>query len=185
MEDVVVVPPPVEEAPQADAEIMIVRHIDRIVPVEGDIEDFDDEDDDEDFEDDDDDIIQEQTKLEVSGSTTVVVNKTESKDSEDSFENLKQEEAKLAASIKEAEEARIAEAVRFEAAEVAEIQNAVKQDAEMIGAIYNPIHDIAKIGCNIAAHRMFSSAAAGDEDEKALDKGCGLQVLLVLINRKV
>ncbi len=92
MEDVVVVPPPVEEAPQADAEIMIVRHIDRIVPVEGDIEDFDDED----------DIIQEQTKLEVSGSTTVVVNKTESKDSEDSFENLKQEEAKLAASIKEA-----------------------------------------------------------------------------------
>ncbi len=65
------------------------------------------------------------------------------------------------------------------------MQNAVKQDAEMIGAIYNPIHDIAKIGCNIAVHRMLSSAAAGDEDEKALDKGCGLQVLLVLINRKV
>lgn len=180
MEDVVVVPPPVEEAPQADAEIMIVRHIDRIVPVEGDIEDFDDEDDDEDFEEDDDDIIQEQTKLEVSGSTTVVVNKLESKDSEDSFENLKQEEArkeeeaKVAASIKEAEEARIAEAVRVEAAEGAEMQNTVKQDEEMIGAIYNPIHDIiTQMSRNIISHRMFSSAAvaAGDEDEKVLDKG--------------
>ncbi|GAA5252963.1 autotransporter outer membrane beta-barrel domain-containing protein [Candidatus Rickettsia kedanie] len=148
--------------------------VDRIVHVEGNIEDFDDEDDDEDFKDDDDDIMQAQTKVEVSGSTTVVVNKSESKDSGDSFENLKQEEAKVAASIKEVEEARIAEAVRVETAEVAEMQNAVKQDEEMIGAIYNSIHDIiTQMNRNIISHRMFSSAAvaAGDEDERVLDQG--------------
>ncbi|BBJ31212.1 hypothetical protein RAS_03210 [Rickettsia asiatica] len=155
MEDVEVVPPPVEEAPHTDIEIMIVRRIERIVPVEGNIEDFDD----------DDNIIREQTKVEVSSSTAVIVNKLESKDSEDSLENLKQEEAKkeeeakVAASIKEAEEARIAEAVRVETAEVAEMQNVVKQDEEMIGAIYNPIRDIAQMSRNIISHRMFSSAA--------------------------
>ncbi|AJG33699.1 hypothetical protein [Rickettsia rickettsii] len=51
------------------------------------------------------------------------------------------------------------------------MQNAVKQDEEMIGAIYM-IHDITQMSCNIISHRMFSSAvvAAGDEDEKVLDK---------------
>lgn len=54
------------------------------------------------------------------------------------------------------------------------MQNAVKQDEEMIGAIYNPIHGIiTQMSRNIISHRMFSSAAvaAGDEDEKVLDKG--------------
>ncbi|KJV81369.1 outer membrane autotransporter barrel domain protein [Rickettsia hoogstraalii str. RCCE3] len=54
------------------------------------------------------------------------------------------------------------------------MQNAVKQDEEMIGAIYNPIHDIiTQMNRNIISHRMFSNAAvaAGDEDEKMLDKG--------------
>ncbi|XLM33442.1 MAG: autotransporter outer membrane beta-barrel domain-containing protein [Rickettsia africae] len=178
MEDVGVVPPPVEEAPHTGAEIMIVQRIERIVPLEGNIEGFDDKDDDfnieEDYENDDYNIIQERTKVEVSSST----NKSESKDSEVSLENSKQEEArqeeeaKVVASIKEAAEASIAEAVRVEAAEVVEMQNAVKQDEEMIGAIYNPIHDITQMSCNIISHRMFSSAvvAAGDEDEKVLDK---------------
>ncbi|MFV9867676.1 MAG: autotransporter outer membrane beta-barrel domain-containing protein [Rickettsia slovaca] len=178
MEDVGGVPPPVEEAPHTGAEIMIVQRIERIVPVEGNIEGFDDKDDDfnieEDYENDDYNIIQERTKVEVSSST----NKSESKDSEVSLENSKQEEvrqeeeAKVVASIKEAAEASIAEAVRVEAAEVVEMQNAVKQDEEMIGAIYNPIHDITQMSCNIISHRMFSSAvvAAGDEDEKVLDK---------------
>ncbi|WP_227779981.1 autotransporter outer membrane beta-barrel domain-containing protein [Rickettsia sp. Tenjiku01] len=178
MEDVGVVPPPVEEAPHTGAEIMIVQRIERIVPVEGNIEDFDYKDDDfnieEDYENDDYNIIQERTKVEVSSGT----NKSESKDSEVSLENSKQEEArqeeevKVVASIKEAAEASIAEAVRVEAAEVVEMQNAVKQDEEMIGAIYNPIHDITQMSCNIISHRMFSRAvvAAGDEDEKVLDK---------------
>ncbi len=169
MEDVGVVPPPVEEAPHTGAEIMIVQRIKRIVPVEGNIEGFDDKNDDfnieEDYENDDYNIIQARTKVEVSSST----NKSESKDSEVSLENSKQEEArqeeeaKVVASIKEAAEASIAEVV--------EMQNAVKQEEEMIGAIYNPIHDITQMSCNIS-HRMFSSAAvaAGDEDEKVLDK---------------
>ncbi|UZW38930.1 autotransporter outer membrane beta-barrel domain-containing protein [Rickettsia conorii] len=135
MEDVGVVPPPVEEAPHTGAEIMIVQRIKRIVPVEGNIEGFDDKNDDfnieEDYENDDYNIIQERTKVEVSSST----NKSESKDSEVSLENSKQEEArqeeeaKVVASIKEAAEASIAEVV--------EMQNAVKQAEEMIGAIYN------------------------------------------------
>ncbi|HJD54226.1 MAG TPA: hypothetical protein LFW11_02445 [Rickettsia endosymbiont of Proechinophthirus fluctus] len=114
MEDVGVVLPPVEEAPHT---------VERIVPVEGNIEGFDDKDDDfnieEDYENDDYNIIQERTKVEVSSST----NKSESKDSEVSLENSKQEEArqeeeaKVVASIKEAAEASIAEAVRVEAAE--------------------------------------------------------------------
>ncbi|WP_231571775.1 hypothetical protein [Rickettsia amblyommatis] len=96
MEDVGVVPPPVEEAPHTGAEIMIVQRIERIVPVEGNIEGFDD--------DYNYNIIQERTKVEVSSST----NKSESKDSEVSLENSKQEEArqeeeaKVVASIKEA-----------------------------------------------------------------------------------
>nr|WP_016830656.1 hypothetical protein [Rickettsia conorii] len=57
MEDVGVVPPPVEEAPHTGAEIMIVQRIERIVPLEGNIEGFDDKDDDfnieEDYENDD------------------------------------------------------------------------------------------------------------------------------------
>ncbi|AJG35035.1 hypothetical protein [Rickettsia rickettsii] len=58
MEDVGVVPPPVEEAPHT---------VERIVPVEGNIEGFDDKDDDfnieEDYENDDYNIIQERTKV--------------------------------------------------------------------------------------------------------------------------
>ncbi|MFV9929783.1 MAG: hypothetical protein AB8U82_02470 [Rickettsia endosymbiont of Haemaphysalis japonica] len=135
MEDVGVVLLPVEEAPHTGAEIMIVQRIERIVPVEGNIEGFDDDEDDdfnieEDYENDDYNIIQERTKVEVSSST----NKSESKDPEVSLENLKQEEArqeeeaKVVAYIKEAAEASIAEAVRVEAAEVVEMQNAAKQD---------------------------------------------------------
>lgn len=93
---------------------------------------------------------------------------TESEEEQEKVELAAQEE------VKEAEEARIAEAVRVEDAEVAEMQNAVKQDEEMMGAIYNPIHGIiTQMSRNIISHRMFSSAAvaAGDEDEKVLDKG--------------
>ncbi|MFV9936599.1 MAG: hypothetical protein AB8U84_05340 [Rickettsia endosymbiont of Haemaphysalis japonica] len=90
MEDVGVVLLPVEEAPHTGAEIMIVQRIERIVPVEGNIEGFDDDEDDDFNINDDYNIIQERTKVEVSSST----NKSESKDPEVSLENLKQEEAR-------------------------------------------------------------------------------------------
>lgn len=112
-------------------------------------------------------------------TTPIGESKFEDTTESEKAEHDKEEAMKIAAieEAKRIEEARVVEAARIEASEVAEMQTAVKADKEMIGAIYNPIHDITRMNRDIISHRMMQTAlsnaavAAGDEDERVLDKG--------------
>ena len=197
-------PPAAKVPPHVDAEIIIVCTRERIVPVEGNIGDLDDDEDlenDNDFEDEDNQDQGNQKNnenaqnapeaLAVPASTSVrnekrtnpeFKNKEKSNSEEidnDSEEEEKQvEKVKLAVAIKEAEEARIAEAARIEAAnvealEVTTMQSAIKADKAIIEAMYSSVGDISRMSRTIISNRenYFAAVAAGDGDERGLDKG--------------
>ncbi|HJD56078.1 MAG TPA: autotransporter domain-containing protein, partial [Rickettsia endosymbiont of Pyrocoelia pectoralis] len=72
-----------------------------------------------------------------------------------------------------------AERIAAEIAETTTMQTAVKKDEEIVNAMYNPtiVHNINQQSSNIISNRMMhttlfkSAVAAGDKDEKVLDKG--------------
>lgn len=70
-------------------------------------------------------------------------------------------------------ETKRAEEARIEALEVATMQVAVKEDEKVVATIFNSTQDIYTVSKGTVSSRInsFTAIAAGDEDERVLDKG--------------